>query len=609
MARLPQADMAMPGIAGGEIKAMPNAPPNGTSTGAPTPQVANGDALDELRSLIVGPEQTQLRSLLERLDSFTLRAEHVSSVLPEAIHQRSHQDHQLTNALLDTIEEALHTSVRKNPQVLLDILLPVIGPAIRKAICNALRSMIDSLNQSLDVSISLRGAKWRMEALRTGKPFAEVVLLHTLRYRVEQLFLIHRDSGLLLLHVIAKAVTQQNGDLMSGMLTAIQDFVHDSFGVQGSKGLSTVQIGELTIWIEQGPQAIVVAVVRGNAPAELGLVFQEAMQAIHLDHLEHLRGFRGNTAPFESSRHHLEACLLKQYKPGEQRTSPLLWIIGAVLLGALGCWAGLAIQAHQRWAGFLETLRTEPGIVVTTAEKQGGIYVLSGLRDPLAADPMRLMQAAQLDPSEVLSRWEPYHALHPTFILSRANVLLSPPDTAQLSLDTGVLQARGAAPHVWIMEAEHLARLIPGVMEFRRDQLVDTTLAELAALTRHIEQETVFFRKNTAQLVPGQEEAFQRLSVTMRRLHDLSQAVKVPMHIDILGRADATGGEGKNLSLSQERAEWMLAALVAHGMPKAGLSAMGVGSKDSLVQEVTDEDRVLNRRVSFRVNLTGIATR
>jgi OmpA-OmpF porin, OOP family len=159
------------------------------------------------------------------------------------------------------------------------------------------------------------------------------------------------------------------------------------------------------------------------------------------------------------------------------------------------------------------------------------------------------------------------------------------------------------------MEAEFLARLIPGMTEYKRDQLGDTTLAELVTLKQHIEQETARFRKNTAQHVPGQEDVFQRLSATMRRPYDLAQAVNVAMHIDILGHADATGGEGKNLFLSQGRAEGMLATLAAHGLPKAVLSVSGVGSKDSLVQEVTDEARALNRRVSFMVTLTGIATR
>ena len=76
-----------------------------------------------------------------------------------------------------------------------------MGPAIRQAIRQALQSLTQSLNQTVEHSFSLKGLRWRIEAWTTGRPFAEVVLLHTLRYRVEQAFLIHRDTGLLLQHV------------------------------------------------------------------------------------------------------------------------------------------------------------------------------------------------------------------------------------------------------------------------------------------------------------------------------------------------------------------------------------------------------------------------
>jgi hypothetical protein len=66
---------------------------------------------------------------------------------------------------------------------------------------------------------------------------AQVVLLHTLRYRGKRGFLIHRDSGLLLLQVEAKAVILQDGDLISGKVTAPQDFKRDSFEVQGAVGI------------------------------------------------------------------------------------------------------------------------------------------------------------------------------------------------------------------------------------------------------------------------------------------------------------------------------------------------------------------------------------
>ncbi|NJM53355.1 MAG: hypothetical protein HC846_08145 [Blastocatellia bacterium] len=55
--------------------------------------------------------------------------------------------------------------------------------------------MVQSLNQSLEHSISPKGLRWRIEAWQTGKSFAEVVMLNSLIYRVEEVFLIHRETG------------------------------------------------------------------------------------------------------------------------------------------------------------------------------------------------------------------------------------------------------------------------------------------------------------------------------------------------------------------------------------------------------------------------------
>jgi len=78
-----------------------------------------------------------------------------------------------------------------------------MGPAIRRAIGEALSRLIQSLDRALDHSLTWRGLGWRLEAARTGRSFAEVVLAHTLVFRVEQVFLIHRRTGLLLLRAQA----------------------------------------------------------------------------------------------------------------------------------------------------------------------------------------------------------------------------------------------------------------------------------------------------------------------------------------------------------------------------------------------------------------------
>src|SRR5580692_12805853 len=177
----------------------------------------NNHAYEELRHLIIAPEQEELADIQERLDDRARRTQDVSSVVAEAIIMRRDQrgDPSLAQALAPTVEETLRESVRHDPHPLADALFPVMGPAIRKSISEALRGMLESFNQALEHSISARGIKWRIEALRTGKPFAEIVLMHSLLFRVEQVFLFHRQTGLVLSHVVAPSIARQDPSLVA----------------------------------------------------------------------------------------------------------------------------------------------------------------------------------------------------------------------------------------------------------------------------------------------------------------------------------------------------------------------------------------------------------
>jgi outer membrane protein OmpA-like peptidoglycan-associated protein len=75
-----------------------------------------------------------------------------------------------------------------------------------------------------------------------------------------------------------------------------------------------------------------------------------------------------------------------------------------------------------------------------------------------------------------------------------------------------------------------------------------------------------------------------------------------PARVEVVGRGDSEGTNDINLSLSRKRAEKVLAALnVKPGGP--ALSAVAVGSSQPLVEEKTEQDRQVNRSVSFRVVL------
>ncbi len=440
---------------------------------SPEPESDNG--LDELRRLLLSPEQRQLNDLRSRLDQMRVSADEIGRELPEAIVRRPKPDKRLATALMPTVEDALQQSVKRDPQPLIDAVFPIMGVAIRRAIAQALQGLVQSINRTLELSLSVSSLRWRLEAARTGKPFAEVVLAHSLVYRVEQVFLIHKETGLLLQHVASDAVRTPDPESVSGMMTAIGDFVHDAFRVDSAATLDTFQVGDLMVWIEQGPQAFLAVATRGTPPQTLWSMLQDALAGIHRDRYTALESFDGDAGPFDMSRPVLEECLVSQAAEQETRAKKSSWAgraVGALILLVLVFGLGVHLRDRWRWNWYVQQLEHIPGIVVTRAEAHWRSYEVAGLRDPLAVDPDYLLEMSKLPRNKVMSLWEPYQALYPAFILARARQVLDPPPTVTLSLNGGTLFAVGHAPKAWRERARQIARVIPGISAWREDHLV-----------------------------------------------------------------------------------------------------------------------------------------
>lgn len=562
---------------------------------APAEPASDDGTMAELRSLLLGPAEAQLAEVHSRLFDPQRQVEEVSRVLPQAITVRSGQDHDLTSALAPTVSAALEHSVRKDPKPLADAIFPIMGPAIRKAIAAALSGMVQSFNQTLTHSLSARGLKWRWEALTTGRPFSEVVLLHTLLYRVEQVFLIHRETGLLLRHVSARTAVVHDADMVSGMLTAIQDFVQDSFTTGQGDQLETLQVGELTVWVEQGPFAILAGVIRGNAPQELREVFQEILERIHLQYGSALKEFSGDAAVFAGTEPLLEDCFQAGYDVHHQaagsgrRLSPFTIIAVSVLL-ALMLLGFFWLRDRRRWNSYVERLRGEPGIVVTGEGGRWGKHFVTGLRDPLARDPTTIMQGTGVAAQSVVANWQPFQALTPEFVLTRARTSLQPPPGAKLAMHDGALEAEGFASHAWVLEARRTARLLPGVAQFHEDKLLDL---------ERIENPLLMFELDKTELRPNQEDKLDQLVADIRRLQELAGQEKV--RLEITGHTDGSGTEARNTALSQGRADTVANILRARLPALANLTIATVGSREKLREEVTEADRETNRSVTLKV--------
>src|SRR5262249_27059253 len=147
-----------------------------------------------------------------------------------------------------------------------------------------------------------------------------------------------------------------------------------------------------------------------------------------------LQAFQGDSAPFERTRSILEGCLVTHFRPRPRRASYRRWLVAAgVVVLAIGLWTILGIRERRRWNAYLERLQAEPGIVVLASGQRGGRFFVSGLRDPLARDPATLVASSGLRADSIDTHWEPYEALHATFVAARARDLLRPPPGVTLS--------------------------------------------------------------------------------------------------------------------------------------------------------------------------------
>lgn len=559
------------------------------------------DAYEELRHLIVGPEQRGLAEIRHRLDDPHRRADDLSSVVAEAIHlrRRKGDDAALADALAPTVRETLRESVRKDPHDLADALFPVMGPAIRKSIAETLRSMLESFNEALEHSLSWRGIRWRIESLRTGKSFAEIVVMHSLLYRVEQLFLIHRETGLVLNHVVAPAVATQEPSLVAGMLSAIQQFVHDSFDSPQDDSLGSLTVGELEVWIEQGPHAVLAAVIRGHAPASYRLALKENLEIIEGDFAGALATFQGDSAHFRAASDRLHRLLEAQYREKQDSgKKPHLAIAAGVLLLLLALsWFGYSAYESRRWEAFSRDLASQPGIVVTGLEKAGGQWHIRGFRDPLAEDPAAQLARDRLAPQDASFALSPFYSLDRAIVLRRAGLLLSPPESVRLTLDGGSLAAEGSAPSSWIAKFHERASWIPGISADDDSRLRNSDAVDLESIV-------LTFPLGRADLDPGQDPSIARAQRDIRSLLDLTASTGRAMTVSLVGHTDSTGVEGNNMVLSRQRADRVAALLQRAGVPGGAIEPRGVGPTQPLRPEDNEEGRHLNRSVTFLVHFS-----
>ena len=168
-----------------------------------------------------------------------------------------------------------------------------------------------------------------------------------------------------------------------------------------------------------------------------------------------------------------------------------------------------------------------------------------------------------------------------------------------------MLAAQGLASEKWNSETTALSRFLPGVTRFDGGGLVSAKhLDMLTAHRTQIESTIVHFDIGVWELNAEAEAILDILVNTIQGVINASQAIGVGVQIQTLGRTSSDGAEETNTKLREARANRVVAALTSRGINPASLIAI---TEDNLLRdEITDEDKSVNRSVSFRINFTEV---
>ena len=185
----------------------------------------------------------------------------------------------------------------------------------------------------------------------------------------------------------------------------------------------------------------------------------------------------------------------------------------------VGGWLILREVERVRVDSYVQRLRDEPGVVVTGAERRSGKWHVSGLRDPLAADPAEVLAAVESGSQACRRPLGVLSGADPAIVLRRLSASLNPPPGVSLSLDGDTIRATGSAPQHWVEQAKALIAAMPaGSPKVDLTALTDIQDPTFVRLRDAIQAHVINFDSNAPRPAPGQDPVLDALAAEFREL-------------------------------------------------------------------------------------------
>lgn len=512
---------------------------------------------------------------------------------------------QISQALAPEMGTAIKEQIFLEQNSIVDALYPVIGSTISKYMTEAIREINDKISDTF----SLKGIRRKVQAIFQGVSEAELIISEIMVFAVQAVFLIHKESGLVIAEAQQYGREKLESEMVAGMLTAIRSFVNDCIVQSGDiSELNEIEYGDSKIILEVAGHCYLAVVIKGEPNKSFIKELRQTLSNIVIDYGKDIKNFSGDPDTIPSSIKLLLKALididinidvdaqenqkLSVYKP----PTALLIICGLIVSLILIPWGiyhyysrlyrSIEVKTTEAWENVPELAFYSFSL---NAKAKRGSLTLTGqvpnqnLRDRAAeiAEKQASFYNLELDNQIVTIKLPP----DPSKINGEVERITKALNQMEgVSINSNYTEDKVTVKGT-VMDMADVREIIRKIEQVPGVESVITTikLSPLKLKTR------IYFDPGSAKL----ERAYAKTIAEIQEF--LSQHPQ--KHLRIIGHTDRTGNPDINKKLALKRANVVRDALVKEGVDARRLKVSG---KTNSPQDVEyNQPLLLSRCVTF----------
>lgn len=480
-------------------------------------------------------------------------------------HRMTEAPDEFAQAIAPEIATAVKQQIDLDREAMSDALYPIIGGTILKYIAETMQE----INKKVEQAVSVEGITRKVKAKLQGVSEAELLMKETTPQTVKAVFLIQKESGLVISGVQQSEQEQLESDMVAGMLTAIRSFVNDCIAQSGNIAeIDAIEYGTSTIILEVAGSCYLAVVMQGEIRQWFKYKMRSILKNIVQEYGNEIKLFNGDqaTVPVEVTSQ-IQKLIHPDVEVKSTNKPPLLLIVGLAALGLIGVTSGI-YEYRSGVAGKLEAdiglaLQSAPELSVyrLTADVTDEVVQLSGrvpnqkLRSRAETIAQQAVPTFRLD-NQIIAVEVP-----PDPVLAEADVkrtvdLLNKVESIDISARYvgGKVAVKGSV--VRGTDAQKITEAfekIPGVKS------VTNTVRVVIELPSKVMEISIYFDAGAAILNP--KEVTQKLNKVKELMQENSAN-----NFRVIGYSDFKSNPGENQKLALSRARNVKAALVKQGI-------------------------------------------